>query len=226
MGVHNCFRIYESQNQKGKCRFILADYYISIDSDPFDRIDSMIVPELILAVDVHYDNNHAVVAGVIFNKWDDGIASSSHVSTVDQVSDYIPGRFYKRELPCIIQLLKEHNLSPEYILIDGYVYLDGNASPGLGSHLYDALQHKVKVIGVAKKPFIGITRKYEVYRGASKKPLYVTCAGIQLANAKTLVTSMHGDHRIPTLLKMVDQLSRNELLGSDQHNLLNNKNNR
>ena len=170
---------------------------------------------LILAVDVHYSNSHAVVAGVGFAEWGDDIASSSYTSFIDKVDDYCPGEFYKRELPCILQLLAEHELSPEYILVDGYVDLDSGSRPGLGRHLYDTLQHQVKVIGVAKKPFQGITRESEIYRGTSNKPLFITCAGVRLAAAKTLVQSMHGEHRIPTLLKLVDRLSRKQQIQSE-----------
>ena len=45
-----------------------------------------------------------------------------------------PGQFYKRELPCILELLKQVNPLPNYIVIDGYVYLGGDEKPGLGKH--------------------------------------------------------------------------------------------
>ncbi len=162
----------------------------------------------ILAVDVHYDNDRAVVAGVAFDNWDDQAPRSCFVSSVGKVSGYTSGQFYRRELPCILQLIEEHNLRPEYILIDGYVYLDGHSVPGLGRHLFDALHGKVKVIGVAKTPFGAITGEYRVFRGGSRKPLYVTCAGEQLAVARRLIVSMSGSHRCPDLLKHVDRLSR------------------
>jgi len=168
---------------------------------------------LILAVDVDYDNNHGFAAGVGFENWTDEFITSSFTSYIEQVSDYIPGQFYKRELPCILKLLTEHNLAPATIVIDGYVYLDGSSSPGLGKYLYDALQYRVKIIGVAKKPFLGVTAEHEIVRGASKRPLYVTCAGEPLNIAKQRVVSMHGVHRIPTVLKKVDQLCRNNHRG-------------
>ena len=124
------------------------------------------------------------------------------------MGDYIPGQLYKRELPGILKLLSEHNLQPEYIVIDGYVYLDGYAKPGLGKHLYDALHGNVKVIGVAKKRFAGISDAYALYRGGSKQPLYITSAGEALSAAKLHILSMHSIYRIPTMLKKVDQLSR------------------
>ena len=161
-----------------------------------------------LAVDVYYDKDRALVAGMVFDDRADGSQRSSHASFVDHVSEYIPGQFYRRELPCILRLLDEHALAPEYILIDGYVYLDGHSRPGLGKYLYDVLQHKVKIIGIARNPSMSITREYEVYRGRSRRPLYVTCAGEQLSVCKRRVETMSGAHRHPALLKQVDQLSR------------------
>jgi deoxyribonuclease V len=166
------------------------------------------MPVLILAVDVHYDNTGAVAAGVAFEHWTDEVTATAYVSSIDQVEDYIPGQFYKRELPCILKLLKHHKLAPAYIVIDGYVYLDGHSRPGLGKHLYDALSAKVKVVGVAKQPFPGIADNCELYRGSSNKPLYITCIGEQLNEAKAKVAAMHGDSRLPSLLKAVDQLCR------------------
>jgi deoxyribonuclease V len=149
------------------------------------------------------------VAGVEFECWTDSESQASYISIVESVDDYTPGHFYRRELPCVLQLLSEHHLAPATVLIDGYVYLDGSSSPGLGRYLYDALGHKVMIIGVAKRPFIGIGAEYRVYRGNSSRPLYVTCAGLELSVAKQRIRSMHGNYRIPTLLKQVDQISRN-----------------
>jgi len=47
-----------------------------------------------------------------------------------------------------------------------------------------------------------------VLRGDSRRPLYVTAAGLDPAAAALHVRSMHGPFRIPTLLKRVDQLCR------------------
>lgn len=163
---------------------------------------------MLLAVDVHYDKHNGVVAGVAFESWTDAKPSGIYLSKIEHVDDYVPGQFYKRELPAILRLLGEYSLEPEYIVIDGYVYLDGYSIPGLGKHLYDALHGKVKVIGVAKRPFAGISEDYAIYRGASRKPLYVTSMSEVLPVAKLHIMAMHGAHRIPTLLKKADQLCR------------------
>lgn len=94
---------------------------------------------LILAIDVQYDKTNGLVAGVALKSWTDASPSNIYVSKIENVDDYLPGQFYQRELPCIFKLLNEHSLRPEYIVVDGYVYLDGCSKPGLGKHLYDAL---------------------------------------------------------------------------------------
>ena len=161
---------------------------------------------MILAVDVRYSEKHAIVAGLVFEDWQDDAPEMELASSVEGVAEYQPGQFYKRELPCILKLIKEHDLQPECIVVDGLVYLDGISRAGLGRHLYDALRGKVAVIGVAKKPFQGIGTQHEMYRGTSKKPLFITAVGIELSQAKENVRIMHGKYRQPTLLKRVDQV--------------------
>ncbi len=124
------------------------------------------------------------------------------------VAEYEPGQFYKRELPCVLALLQQLEQLPEFIVIDGYVYLDGNQRPGFGKHLYEALAGKSVIIGVAKSRFKDTPAETEIFRGGSKRALYVTAVGISAAEAKGFIMRVHGEHRIPTLLKRVDQLSK------------------
>lgn len=161
-----------------------------------------------LAVDVYYKNNNACVAGVAFSAWADAEPFAVYSSTITGVEKYVPGEFYKRELPCILKLLKEHQLTPECIIIDGFVYLDGHKEPGLGKHLYDSLAGNSAIIGVAKRRFKNIPEYCEIYRGRSIKPLYVTSEGLTIDAAKKHISSMHGEYRIPNLLKKADQLCR------------------
>lgn len=163
---------------------------------------------MILAVDVHYADEGSTTAGVVFDDWEASTPQSTFVSKLPGVEEYKPGLFYERELPCIVNLLREHALQPDFIVVDGYVFLDGFARPGLGKYLFDALQGQVKIIGVAKTSFAGIGPEFMVHRGESTRPLYVTCAGLDIDVAKSLVLRLHGKHRIPTLLRMVDQLCR------------------
>ena len=54
---------------------------------------------------------------------------------IDGTDEYVPGEFYKRELPCIIKLLDLVEEHIDCIIIDGFVYLDGDTRPGLGKHI-------------------------------------------------------------------------------------------
>ena len=126
------------------------------------------------------------------------------------VEPYVPGEFYRRELPCLLKVLDQLSERPEVVVIDGYVWLDASGRKGLGGHLFEALNKTVPVIGVAKTRFATATRAIEVLRGSSARPLFVTAAGIDQANAAKCIRRMHGESRIPTLLKRVDRLSRGD----------------
>lgn len=162
---------------------------------------------MIFATDVYYQNDHAIAAGVLFSDWAAQTPEREVVVQLDQIADYEPGQFYKRELPCLLALLNQLQELPTYIIVDGFVYLDAAGKPGLGKHLYDALQGHAIVIGVAKTQFKD-TPSSELLRGTSQNPLYITACGMNEGDAKDCIARMHGDHRIPTLLKRVDRLGR------------------
>ena len=102
---------------------------------------------------------------------------------------------------------QKNNLQPSVIIVDGYVWLDENQI-GLGGHLYNDLGGNVAVIGVAKTKFKTHSKIKEVYRGASQTPLFVSAIGIDLDEAAQNIENMHGQFRLPTLLKRADQLCR------------------
>ncbi|PZO36968.1 MAG: endonuclease V [Pseudanabaena frigida] len=166
---------------------------------------------MIFAVDVDYRDSKAVAAGIGFNDWEDSIPANTFIEQTDKVEDYQPGEFYKRELPIILLLLEKLLELPEIIIIDGYVYLDRYKKAGLGHHLYNALEGKVAVIGVAKSRFKDIPTEAEVFRGDSNRPLFVTAIGIDETEARNFIKKMHGDNRLPTILKAVDRLCRDTL---------------
>lgn len=163
---------------------------------------------MILAVDAYYRGKTAVVAGVTFRNWPDAEPFRKITIRSNNVQEYIPGHFYKRELPCIMTLLDQLNRLPKIIVIDGFVQFGRKRRPGLGKHLYNKLNGSVAVIGVAKNPFKDPPLENELYRCNSKRALYVTSMGIDFRKAKTHIANMHGKYRIPTLLKRVDQLCR------------------
>lgn len=167
---------------------------------------------MILAVDVQYDEDCGYAAGLLFAAWDDVAPLATLVRQVAGVGDYVPGEFYKRELPCILALLGELDQLPATIVIDGFVFLDGHSHAGLGKHLYDALDGKARIIGVAKTAYAGIGDDYRLLRGDSIKPLFITCIGLELAEARQHIAAMHGPHRMPVLLKTVDRLCREQAL--------------
>lgn len=163
---------------------------------------------MILAVDVFYYEYKGNIGGVIFDNWTDEKPVVELITKIENIAKYESGAFYKRELPCILKLIKDHSLHPEFIVIDGYVFTDGISRPGLGFYLYNALSCKTPVIGVAKSYFNGIPQHCELLRGKSKRPLFITSIGIDLELAKEYISKMHGKSRIPTLLKRADQLSK------------------
>jgi deoxyribonuclease V len=160
-----------------------------------------------LCLDVQYSDSTAVVAGVLFAEWADAAPMQEITLSLPTPGEYVPGAFYKRELPCLLSLIEPLAELPSVIIIDGYVWL-GPESPGLGDHLYRALDKKVAVIGAAKTCFKSQDQAQQVFRGQSKRPLYVTSAGMGTQGAAQYILSMHGEHRIPTLIKRADQLAR------------------
>ncbi|WP_063768808.1 endonuclease V [Verrucomicrobium sp. BvORR034] len=160
-----------------------------------------------VCLDVHYADASATVAAVVFSSWTDDLAIKETTITLPATADYEPGEFYKRELPCLMAAIQSLDEPPALILIDGYVWL-GLARPGLGARLYDALETRVPVVGVAKTAFHGQTEAVEVFRGGSQRPLFVTAAGVPPQEAAVHVKQMHGEHRLPTLIKRADQLCR------------------
>lgn len=162
---------------------------------------------MFLTVDVYYSNDRAFAAAVSFDTWDASEPVNTYETDLKVEAEYVPGQFYKRELPGILKLLNENALSPEVIVIDGYVFLN-EQKPGLGMHLYDALNGRSRIIGVAKTEYAGIDEQSKIFRGTSKRPLFVTAAGMDLEEAKTHIMEMSGKDRIPVLLKYVDRICR------------------
>ena len=154
----------------------------------------------------------ARAAALLFTAWSAAAPVREWVERVDAVEPYVPGEFFRRELPCLLAVLQrtEHLAGGRLgaVVIDGYVTLDAAGTPGLGAHLYQALGREVAVVGVAKTTYRGSPHAAEVCRGGSTSPLYVTAAGIDLAEAARAIQTMAGSHRLPTLLKRVDQLCR------------------
>src|SRR5215470_594299 len=124
---------------------------------------------MIACMDVHYQGTRAVAAGIAFRGWSDETVVAERVVSVPDIQPYKSGQLYVRELPCLLAVLQV--LPPVQVaLIDGYVWLEENR-PGLGAHLYQSLDGRFAVIGVAKTRYLGATNVQEITRGKSKQPL-------------------------------------------------------
>ena len=57
-------------------------------------------------VDVHYSPCQATAACVVFKGWADQAPAAVITTTLPAVAAYRPGRFYERELPCLMAVLQ------------------------------------------------------------------------------------------------------------------------
>lgn len=174
------------------------------------------VGAVIVALDVGYhpaglaEDGRCGVVG--FGSWTAAAPDVELVADVDEVAPYVSGRLFERELPCLVAGLDALRAARpsavvECVLVDGNVRLDQHGTSGLGMYLHRRLGERIPVIGVAKTPYRGLDA-VEVLRGKSTKPLFVTAAGIDEHAAASHVAAMHGPHRIPTMIRRADQLSR------------------
>ena len=164
-----------------------------------------------LAIDIYYNDKEATCVGVLF-EWEDAEPSKVVRAFLDEVEEYVPGEFYKRELPCVLAVIyqvKQYNI--DCIVLDSHVQL-GEGQKGLGEYVYEAMDEVYPVIGVAKRGFYNNAEYVrEVRRGNSKNPLYVSSVGCDLNDAAEYIQHMHGEYRIPTMLKEVDRIGRDVL---------------
>jgi len=167
---------------------------------------------MIIAIDVAYSGTTALVAGVVFETWESEEVSSVVTTLVYDVAEYESGKFYKRELPCIVALIGRIEVPIHCIVIDGYIYLGADQHAGLGKYVWDHFEQKIPVIGVAKKYFHGTSEDAKIFRGKSQKPLYISSVGIGLEEAKNAIVTMRGCSRIPDFLRLVDQMSRGRIV--------------
>jgi deoxyribonuclease V len=163
---------------------------------------------MIAIVDVHYTDNEAFPACVTASDWTSGDVISELTSKYTPVAEYQAGRFRRRELAPLLAVLELLEETPSTIVIDGYVWLSEDDAPGLGAHLYRELVEPIPIVGIAKSRYGSGDHAIKVLRGGSKRPLYVTSIGMQASLAASYVQRMHGQNRVPTLLKAVDTLAR------------------
>ncbi|MCC6144969.1 MAG: endonuclease V [Candidatus Hydrogenedentes bacterium] len=162
---------------------------------------------MIACLDVDYRPDSAVAACVLLEDWTSPRTFLEILRRLGPAAPYEPGQFYKRELPCLQEVLSYVREPLEAIVIDGYVWL-GENQPGLGAHLYSDLGSETPIVGVAKKRFAGAVHAEEIYRGMSRRPLYITAIGVPQGHAAAQIARMHGPHRIPDALQRADRLCR------------------
>lgn len=165
-----------------------------------------------LAVDTYYySDTLALTVGVLFNRWTDDEPAEIISSICTKFSSYIPGEFYKRELPCVLGLLEKVDLDKvETIIVDGFLRLrfnDGTEKDGLGKKLFDALNMPgLKIIGLAKSDFCRTDEiSASLLRGSAVNPLWVQGIGLPDNVAAGNIKMMSGESRLPRLLKILDK---------------------
>src|SRR3984957_17481575 len=147
------------------------------------------------AVDVHYPAAGGARAALVLA--DDPTFSqvlAQKTAFVAQVAGYVPGQFFRRELPPIRAVLAGVT-GIELLVIDGYADLAPDGKPRLGACVHAELG--VPVVGVAKSFFATATHAIPVIRGHATNPLYVTAAGVPAAEAAELIRQMSGRFRLP-----------------------------
>jgi deoxyribonuclease V len=155
--------------------------------------------------DVDYVDDLAVVGCVAIEDFADAEPAREWVVQGGPVGPYVPGEFYRRELGPLIRAVRSTG-DLSVCVIDAYVDLGEDASPGLGRILFE--QTGVPVIGVAKSRYPGTPTELEVLRGASKRPLFVSAAGFDSDRARKCVQRMAGAGRVPAMIRRADQLAR------------------
>jgi deoxyribonuclease V len=193
---------------------------------------------MICCVDVDYQATGVTTACVGFGAWTDEVATIELVvRSAGAAPPYEPGAFYRRELPYVLGAL-ERMPALDVIVVDAYVWLApdepglgwhlhdarGIAVIGVAKTRYAgaaaASRHRaagpLSGIGAAAAsrhraagPLSGIgAESIEVVRGDSARPLFVTAVGIDAGVAADHIRAMHGEFRIPTLIRCADGLAR------------------
>ena len=163
-----------------------------------------------LVMDVHIEGDSARVGAVAFDDWAAAEGTRHYALAVPHVEKPAKGELDLRALPWLIQVLEANGLQPEVIVLDGFVHLDAQDTPGLGRRLHDALAGRTAVIGVSKSGFKGTDTpdQFCIFREDETPPLVVTCEGIDLGAAKARVRMMHGRKRVPTLVKLAARIAK------------------
>lgn len=163
---------------------------------------------MIAALDAAYVGEAGAAACVLFEDWTSPKAAHVAVAHSATVEPYVSGSLYKRELPLLLAALDAAGQTPDVLIVDGYVWLDGKGAPGLGARLFEGCDGTRPVIGVAKTCLRDDDWSVPLLRGRSGRPLFVTAAGMAPGEAVRRISEMAGRHRMPDLLALADRVSR------------------
>ena len=71
---------------------------------------------MIACVDVGYRETEATAACILFSTWEQSLSDDELVRKLINIEPYESGKFYKRELPCILSVLKMAPVIPDTTL--------------------------------------------------------------------------------------------------------------
>lgn len=181
--------------------------------------------QYVAGVDVGFKDNYKITqAAVAVLTFPELKIVEKAIAQIPTVFPYIPGYLSFREIPAILEALKQLEITPDLILCDG----QGLAHPrriGLASHLGVLID--LPTIGVAKSLFIGKHQEVAIEKGSyqllidkdetiglvlrsrtSVKPIYVSIGHkISLLTAKDYVMQCLTKYRLPETTRWADKLA-------------------
>ncbi|VEP15507.1 Endonuclease V [Hyella patelloides LEGE 07179] len=193
-----------------------------------DRVitqDELKTVQYVAGVDVGFQDNYQITqAAVAVLSFPQLELVEKAISQIPTTFPYIPGYLSFREIPAILEALKQLKITPDLILCDG----QGLAHPrrfGLACHLGVLLN--LPTIGVAKSLFIGEHEELPSEKGSwqplidkdetvglvlrsrtNVRPIYVSIGHkISLPTAKDYVMKCLTKYRLPETTRWADKLA-------------------
>ena len=191
-------------------------------------VDELTAIRYVAGVDVGFEDNYKITqAAVAVLSFPELQLVEQAIAQIPTVFPYIPGYLSFREIPAILEALKQLQITPNLILCDG----QGLAHPrrlGLASHLGVLLD--LPTIGVAKSLFVGKHQEVATQKGSwqplidkdetiglvlrsrtNVKPIYVSIGHkISLPTAKDYVMQCLTKYRLPETTRWADKLASNK----------------
>jgi len=184
-------------------------------------------PRTVAGVDVSYGPDGAVAAYVEMDEGGEDVLYRKTVFEEEVKFPYIPGYLAYRELPFLLELLKE--VRDERSLAD-VVFVDGNGllhprRAGLATHLGVVIDHTT--VGVAKKLLCGKVEKgeekevlvdgerigLELKTFKSANPVYVSVGNLINLDRAGELTTEYSVYKLPEPLRQAHKAAKNEAAG-------------